>query len=139
MITATEQAARVCYWIKEHRREFNKLCAMVDNERRKGRTHLTRSTAYALAEAYGIKITDGDGNEIEAATTRNHNFWPCVTRIMVMLQPSRARVLEFRKSKFDDCDLQDLWHEIVCSTTTFLAQNRTEAQMLVALDDVSAA
>lgn len=134
MIDASVQAARVCYWIKEHQAEFNKLCALVDNAQIKGCAHITRSTAYALAEAKGIRITDGDGNETEAVTARNHNFWPCVTRFMVMLKPTRALVFEFRKSKFDDCDLVALWREIVNAKTVFLANNRTEAQFLVTCD-----
>ncbi len=133
------QAERVCCWIKDNPGKFRALCRIVDGELRRGNPRLTRSRAYSRAEDEGIRISDGDGTDSETDITRNHNFWPCITRYMVMLQPRRARTIRFRDSKFDRIDLASVWWGNVNAGTFFLARNRKEAKDLCDLGDASAA
>ncbi len=133
------QAERVCSWINDNPGKFRALCRIVDGEARRGNPRLTRSRAYSRAEDEGIRISDGDGTVSETDITRNHNFWPCITRYMVMLQPRRARTIRFRDSKFDRVDLASVWWDNVHAGTFFLARSRDEAKRLCDMDDVSAA
>lgn len=137
MSDARHQAERFCCWVKRNPKAFKFFMAtahrFADEEKR-----LTRSRAYAIAEVEGIKITDADGEPCEWDITRNHNFWPCLTRLMVMLRPRLAKAFEFRSSRFDEVDLVEVWHENVNAGTTFLAKNRAEAQHLVEIGDVAA-
>lgn len=131
------QAERVCCWIKDNPAAFHALMRIAHEYVDEWRPRLTRSRAYSLAEDRGIAITDLDGVPGEDVA-RNHNFWPCLTRYMVMLRPRLARTLHFRESAFDKIDLQDVWRENVSEGTLFFAANRKEAQRLVEIGDVTA-
>lgn len=136
-MNARLQAERVCVWKKNNPRAFKALMSIAHDYVDDGKPRLTRSRAYSIAEDRGISITDRDGNPREDVT-RNHNFWPCLTRYMVMLRPRLARTLHFRESGFDEIDLQEVWRENVNAGTLFYAENRKEAQRLVEIDDVTA-
>ena len=137
MSDAKLQAERICYWVKENPKAFKFFMATAHRFADDGK-RLTRSRAYAIAEIEGVKINDGDGKPSERDITRNHNFWPGLTRLMTMLRPKFAKCFEFRKSKFDEIDLAEIWHDKVNAGTQFLAANRKEAQHLVEIGDVSA-
>lgn len=132
------QAGRVCLWVKDNPKAFKTFMSIGHSYVDAGKPRLTRSRAYSIAEDMGVRINDDDGDISEAGITRNHNFWPCLTRYMVMLRPRLARTLHFRPSKFDDIELSPIWHENVNAGTFFLAKNRKEAQRMVELDDVAA-
>ena len=137
MTDARLQAERVCYWVKDNPKAFKTFMAIAHDFVDEGR-HLTRSKAYSTAEDMGLKLNDSDGSVSERDVTRNHNFWPCLTRLMTMLRPRLAKAIEFRHSKFDDIDLAEVWHENVNAGTVFLARNRKEAQEAVRVGDVTA-
>lgn len=137
MSDARTQAERVCCWVKANPKAFKFFMATAHRFADEGK-RLTRSRAYAIAEVEGVKIADDDGSPAEHDITRNHNFWPCITRLMTMLRPRFAKCFEFRKSMFDDIDLADVWHDNVNAGTTFLASSRKEAQHLVEIGDVGA-
>lgn len=132
------QAERVCLWVKDNPKAFKTFMAIAHAFVDEGKPRLTRSRAYSIAEDMGVRISDEDGNPAEFGIARNHNFWPCLTRYMVMLRPRLARTLHFRDSKFDDIDLEPIWRENVDSGVFFLAESRKEAQRMVELDDVAA-
>ncbi|MBX9032642.1 hypothetical protein [Gordonibacter massiliensis (ex Traore et al. 2017)] len=136
-MNARLQAERVCCWIKENPRALNVLMRIAHDYVDAGRPRLTRSRAYSMAEDRGIAITDRDGSPDEDVA-RNHNFWPCLTRYMVMLRPRLARTLHFRESAFDEIDLQEVWRNNVNAGTVFFASDRKEAQRLVEIGDVTA-
>lgn len=138
MSDARLQAERVCAWVKENPKAFKAFMAIGHRYVDEGRPRLTRSRAYALAEDMGISVCDGDGEPTEQGIVRNHNFWPCLTRYMVMLRPRLARTLHFRASKFDEVDLSEVWHANVDAGTFFLAASRKEAQRSAELGDVTA-
>lgn len=138
MSDARLQAERVCCWVKDNGKTFKTLMAIAHRYVDEGKPRLTRSKAYSIAEDMGAAITDGDGTPSEGDIARNHNFWSCLTRLMVMLRPRLARTLHFRKSRFDEIDLAEIWHENVNAGTVFLARNRAEAQHLVEIGDVTA-
>lgn len=137
MTDAKLQAQRVCCWVKANPKAFKTFMTIGHRFVDEGR-HLTRSKAFSTAEDMGIAINDGDGNPTEWDITRNHNFWSCLTRLMVMFRPRLAKSIEFRSSKFDEVDLAEIWHENVNAGTVFLAANRKEAQRAVELGDVTA-
>lgn len=138
-MTARLQAERVCAWVKANPRAFRAVMAMAHREVDAGNPRLTRDDAYAKLREVGVSLSDGDGEPFEWDLVRNHNFWACLTRYMVMLRPRLARVLEFRASQFDRIDLDEVWRESVSSGTTFLAESWREAKRLVEIGDVSAA
>jgi len=138
MSDAKLQAERVCCWVKKNPKAFKTFMAIAHAFVDEGKPRLTRSRAYSIAEDMGVRINDGDGNPVEFGIARNHNFWPCLTRYMVMLRPRLARTLRFRDSKFDDIDLKPIWHENVNAGTFFLATSRKDAQRLVEIEDVAA-
>lgn len=136
---AVLQAERFCIWVKDDKwKTLTAFMAIGHGYVDEGKPRLTRSKAYALAEELGISISDNDGTAVEVPLVRNHNFWPLMTRFMVMLRPRLAKVLYFRKSGFDDIDLAAIWHEHVDAGTFFFAKDRKEAQRLVEIGDVSA-
>lgn len=137
MSSARLQAERVCCWVKANPSAFKFFMSTAHRFADDGK-RLTRSRMYAIAEIEGVKITDNDGADSERDITRNHNFFACLTRLMVMLRPRLARVFEFRSSEFDDVDLVEVWHDNVNAGTFFFAKNRKEAQHLVEIEDVSA-
>lgn len=138
-MTARDQAERVCLWIKANPRAFRAVMAMAHREADEGNPRLTRDEAYALLRSMRLKMADGEGSPDEIELVRNHNFWACLSRYMVMLRPRIARVLCFRGSMFDRIDLQAVWREHVNAGTTFLASSWQEAKRLVEIGDVSAA
>lgn len=136
---AEHQAERVCDWVKRNPRAFRAVMAMAHKEVDAGNPRLTRDDAYAMLRSMRVQVADGDGEPCEVELVRNHNFWACLSRYMVMLRPRLARVLCFRKSMFDCVDLERVWRENVNASTTFLASSWQEAKRLVEIGDVSAA
>ena len=136
---ATDYAARVCDWVKANPKAFKAVMAMAHREVDAGNPRLTRDEAYALLRSMRLKMADGEGSPDEIELVRNHNFWACLSRYMVMLRPRIARVLCFRGSMFDRIDLQAVWREHVNAGTTFLASSWQDAKRLVEIGDVSAA
>lgn len=138
-MTPRDQAERVCDWAKRNPRAFRAVMAMAHREVDAGNPRLTRDDAYAMLRSMRVQMADGDGEPCEVELVRNHNFWACLSRYMVMLRPRLARVLCFRKSMFDAIDLEAVWRENVNASTTFLAGSWQEAKRLVRIGDVSAA
>lgn len=136
---ARTQAERVCCWVKSNPAAFRAVMAMAHREVDSGNPRLTRDDAYAMLRGMRVRMADGDGEPAEIELVRNHNFWACLSRYMVMLRPRLARVLRFRRSMFDQVDLQEVWRENVNAGTTFLAESWQEAARLVETGDVSAA
>lgn len=138
-MTPRDQVERVCLWIQANPKAFKAVMAMAHREADEGNPRLTRDDAFAMLRSMRIGMADGDGEPCEIDLVRNHNFWACLTRFMVMLRPRLARVLCFRGSMFDQIDLQAVWREHVNAGTTFLASSWQEAKKLVEIGDVSAA
>lgn len=120
------------YWIKGHPSSFRALMHYMHLQVDKGVVRTTRSDAMAYAREAGLNISDF------ADLKRDHNLYPSITRYMVMLRPRLARTIRFRKSKVDDVDMAEIWHEVVSGSTTFLACNRKEAEQMVLLGDAAA-
>lgn len=138
-MTPRDHAERVCAWIKSNPKAFKAIMAMAHREVDAGNPRLTRDDAYAMLRSMSVQVSDGDGSLCEIDLVRNHNFWACLTRLMVMLRPRLSRVLCFRGSMFDEIDLQAVWRENVNEGTTFLADSWREAKRLVEIGDASAA
>ena len=138
-MTPRDQAERVCLWIKANPHAFRMLMAMAHREVDNGNPRFTRDDAYAQLRSMGLRVADGDGSPVEVDLVRNHNFWACLTRFMVMLRPRLAKTLCFRASAYDEVDLQAVWRERVNAGTTFLASSWQDAKRLVEIGDVSAA
>ena len=138
-MTPRDQVERVCLWIQANPKAFKAVMAMAHREADEGNPRLTRDDAFAMLRSMRIGMADGDGEPCEIDLVRNHNFWACLSRYMVMLRPRLARVLMFRKSQFDGIDLQAVWRENINASTTFLADSWQEAKRLVKIGDVSAA
>lgn len=138
-MSAQLQAERVCDWVKRNPRAFRAVMAMAHREVDAGNPRLTRDDAYAMLRSMRVQMADGDGEPCEIDLVRNHNFWACLSRYMVMLRPRLAKVLCFRKSMFDSIDLEQVWRENVNAGMTFLASSWQEAKRLVETKDAGAA
>lgn len=132
-MTARNMAADACYWVKEHPQDFKSLMAVMHHQVDVGNPCAKQGEIEFYARQMGMEV------DVVGMFRCNRNLYPALTRYMVMLRPRLARTICFRKSKLDQIDLAEVWHEIVNPTTTFLASSRKEAERLVAIDDASAA
>lgn len=120
------------YWIRDNGRAFKTLMAVMHHQVDIGNPCVKQGEIESYVRQAGIKF------DVIDAFRHNRNLYPGLTRYMVMLRPRLARSVHFRKSMLDDVDMVAIWHEIVDPHTLFLAENRKEAERLVAIGDVSA-
>ncbi len=130
---AERNAYDVCYWIRDNRETFKALMAVMHRQVDLGNPCVKQGEIEGYVRQTGIRL------DVLETFRHNRNLYPGLTRYMVMLRPRLARSINFRKSKLDSVDLVSIWHEIVDKNTTFLAENRFEAERLVAENDASAA
>lgn len=121
-----------CYWIKRNNRQaFNTLCWLVDKAVDRGEI-IQRGDIYYLAKQAGMSVSEA--RELK----RDNNLFSVLARYMVMLQPRRARALNFKLCGVDTVDLIGEWRDIVNAGTTFLALSWQEAKELCAAGDACA-
>ena len=121
-----------CIWIKGHPSQFKRLMHLVHVELDSGNTCVQRGDIYHLARQRGMRIS-----EIRELR-RDNSLWAVLTRYMVMLNPRLARALRFRRSKVDEIDLVERWHEVVGTHPLFRAESWKEAEHMVEIDDICA-
>lgn len=126
---AEQDAVEVCRWIRDNMGDFWKLMAVFKRNVDLGNPCTKQGEIEAYAREAGIHFDNGD------MFVHNRNLYPGLCRYAVMLRPRLARTINFRKSRLDDIDLAAIWHEVVDSTTCFMAENRFVAQKLVRDDD----
>ena len=129
---AEKDAYEVCYWIRDNRRDFKRLLAVFNRNVDEGNPCTKQGEIEAYARQHGIEFDCGYG------FVHNRNLYPGLCRYAVMLLPRLARTINFRKSRLDDIHLAEIWHDVVDSRTSFLADNRYMAQHFVDIDDVIA-
>lgn len=133
-LSPAERAAYdACYWVRDHRREFKSLMAVVHHQVDIGNPCVKQGEIEAYVRESGTAF------DVLGEFRHNRNLYPAITRYMAMLSPRLARSIRFRKSQLDDIDLVSIWHEVVDPRTHFVAKNRKEAEHLVEINDISAA
>lgn len=131
-IPAKVMAETACYWIRDHERQFKTLMWLIHEQVDDGSPCVQEGDMAMLARKHGI-----EWSEIKELK-RDHNMWAVLTRYMVMLSPSLAKALHFRRSKVDDIDLQAIWYSIMPKQTFFRVGSWREAKEAVKNHDVSA-
>ena len=131
--TARNIAYDACAWIKANPRDFRALMAVMHHQVDIGNPCTKQGEIESYARAMGMTIDVAD------VFSHNRTLYPAITRYMVMLRPRLAKTINFRKSKLDEIDLEEVWREVVNAGTTFFAHDRFEAERLVDIGDVSAA
>lgn len=126
-------ARDACRWVKAHGKDFKRLMAVMHRQVDHGNPCAKQGEIEFYAREMGIEF------DVAGAFRHNRNLYPAIARYMVMLRPRLAKTINFRKSKLDEIDLAEIWHEEVNPRTVFLARDRSEAEHLVAIGDVSAA
>lgn len=121
-----------CYWIRDHWRGFKLIMHIAHIEAESGNPCVQRGDIFILARRRGLDVSD------VPELRRDNTLWSVIARYMVMLSPKIARSINYRKSKIDDVDLAERWHEIVNPNTFFLAETWGDAKKAVALEDASA-
>lgn len=129
---AERDAYEVCKWIKANKSDFRKLMRVFHLQVNEGNPCTKQGEIEAYARETGIRFDNG------GEFVHNRNLYPGLCRYAVMLMPRLARTINFRKSRLDEIDLAAIWHEVVNSGTTFLADNRYLAQHYVDIDDARA-
>ena len=132
-IPAELMARDACRWVKTHRKDFKRLMAVMHRQVDDGNPCAKQGEVEFYAREMGIEF------DVAGAFRHNRNLYPAIARYMVMLRPRLAKTINFRRSKLDEIDLAEIWHEEVDPRTVFLAQSRKEAEWLVEVGDVSAA
>lgn len=132
MTPAEADAYEVCRWIKGNWHDFVKLMAVFHRQVDEGNPCTKQGEIEAYARETGIRFDNG------GEFVHNRNLYPGLCRYAVMLMPRLARTINFRKSRLDEIDLTEIWHEVVNSQTAFLADNRYIAQHLVEIGDACA-
>ena len=132
-MTARNMALDACYWIRDNGETFKKLMAVMHRQVDLGNPCAKQGEIEFYARETGIEL------DVVGVFRHNRNLYPALTRYMVMLRPRLARTINFRRSKLDQVDLASLWHEVVNPATVFLAENRMEAERMVASGDAAAA
>ena len=131
MRSGQQLAEYTASWIKSHRSTFKSIMHIAHRAVDNGE-YLSGNEVYYRAKQAGVTISE------LAEYKRDKSLWAGISRYMVMLRPRLANCLEFRKSKLDDVDLVQVWHDNVDSRTEFFAKSWKEAQHLVEIGDVSA-
>lgn len=132
-MTARNMAYDACVWVRDNRTDFKSIMHVFHEQVDAGNPCVKQGEIEHYAREAGIVL------DVAGFFRHNRNLYPALTRYMVMLRPRLARAINFRKSKLDDIDMAEVWHEVVDPNTVFLAKSRTEAEVLVAIDDASAA
>ena len=132
-LSPAERAAYdACYWVRGNGDAFKSLMRHLHRQVDSGNPRTTRDDVMAWARENRTTMTVLDD------LARDHNLFAALSRYMVMLRPRLARTLRFRKSNLDSVDMAAIWHEVVNAGTTFLANDRFEAELMAETDDAAA-
>ena len=131
-MTARNMAMDACYWIRGHRDEFRKLMAVMHRQVDLGNPCSKQGEIEHYARETGIEL------DVVGMFRHNRNLYPALTRYMVMLRPRLAKTINFRRSKLDQIDMVEIWHEVVNPNTVFLAGTRMEAERMAESGDAAA-
>lgn len=130
---ARNMAKDACYWIRDNPDSFKRIMAVFHDQVDKGNSCTRRDDVINYARDKGFDVS------VIEELRHDHNLYAGITRYAVMLRPRIARTVNFRKSKLDDIDLVEVWHEVVNPNTVFLAESRREAERMVEANDAAAA
>lgn len=133
MQSAENMARDACRWIKANPGDFKSLMAVLHHQVDVGNPCSKQGEIEFYARQMGMQV------DVVGVFRHNRNLYPALTRYMAMLRPRLARTVNFRKSKLDQIDLVEIWHEEVNPNTVFLASSRMEAERMVQSDDAAAA
>lgn len=128
-MTARNMAHDACAWVSGHLGDFSRLMAVMQVQADKGNPCAKQGEIEFYAREAGIEI------DVTGTFRHNRNLYPALARYMVMLRPSLAKTINFRKSKLDYIDLTEVWHEVVDPCTAFAARSRMEAEAMIGGSD----
>lgn len=120
------------YWVRDNPDSFKRIMSVFREQVDCGNPCTRRDDVINYARDKGFSIS------VIEELRHDHNLYAGLTRFAVMLRPRLARTINFRKSKLDDIDLAEVWHEVVNPNTVFLAASRFEAERMVENGDAAA-